>query len=393
MAATGRRPSSSIIDDPDARMSCSDDDDPTAGIVPAPFGCGRPRTEERVGGLTDRRFLLTAPSGISALVSTRGATLVSLVIPDRLGRFRDVVLGFDSPSEYADHAGIYFGCTVGRVANRIRGASFRIGGEVYRLAANDGPNHLHGGADRSLDKVDWAAVTSADSAGQSVSFSYVSADMEEGYPGRLEVSVKYRLTSKNDLRIEHQATTDRATPVNLTNHTYWNLAGDLRLTVLDHELQIDAHQYTPTDHQLIPTGIVESIEGTPLDFRTPRPIGSRIALLEATGARGYDHNYVLAKSRTDEEGLAFAARLRDPASGRQVAIWTTERCLQLYSGNFLPPVTGKLGVEYGHRSGVCLEAQGYPDAVNNPDFPSSVLAPGDTYRSTTVFHLGTDAEP
>jgi aldose 1-epimerase len=345
-----------------------------------------------VGALTDRRFLLTAPSGISALVSTRGATLVALVIPDRLGRFGDVVLGFDSASDYADHAGNYFGCTVGRVASRIRGASFEIGGQVYRLAANDGTNHLHGGQERSFDRVDWTAATSSDAAGQAVSFSYVSPDMEEGFPGRLDVSVTYSLSPENDLRIAYQATTDRATPVNLTNHTYWNLAGDPRLTVLGHEVQIDAHRYTPTDGQLIPTGVVESVDGTPLDFRTPASLGSRIAMLETTGARGYDHNYVLAKSRTDEDGLAFAARLRDPGSGRQVDLWTTERCLQLYSGNFLRSGTGKLGVEYGHRSGVCLEPQGYPDAVNIPDFPSYVLTPGVPYRSTTVFHLGTDAE-
>jgi aldose 1-epimerase len=343
-----------------------------------------------VDALADQRLLLSCATGVCALVSSRGASLVALVIPNRDGRFADVVLGFDTSAEYADHAGIYFGCTVGRVAGRIRRASFTLDGKAYYLAANDGRNHLHGGTERSFDKVNWAAATSSGAGGASVTFTYCSPNMEEGFPGRLDVSVKYLLTRQGDLRIEYEATTDRATPVNLTNHTYWNLTGNPEMSVLDHELEIEAAQYTPTDDELIPTGATVAVEGSPLDFRAPHSMWPGIRELEAMGAGGYDHNLVLTRSRLDADGLAFAGRLQDLGSGRQVEIWTTEPCLQLYSGNFLRPGTGKLGSRYGHRSGVCLEPQGYPAAVNNPGFPSSILQPGVTYRSTTIFRLGTD---
>jgi len=342
-----------------------------------------------VSALADQRFLLSNVMGVTALVSSRGASLVSLVMPDRRGRFADVVLGFDTPAEYASHAGIYFGCTVGRIANRIRGARFTLGGQDYTLAANDGRNHLHGGREHSFDKVNWVAATNADPTGQAVTFTHSSPHLEEGFPGRVDATVKY-LLSQRDLLIEYEVSTDRPTPINLTNHTYWNLTGDPGTAVLDHEVEIDADRYTPTDDELIPTGVIDRVEGTPLDFRAPMPLRTRIGELEATGARGYDHNFVLSRSRLDADGRAYAGRLRDRGSGRQVDIWTSEPCLQLYSGNFLGPGVGKFGSRYDHRSGVCLEAQGYPDAVNNPGFPSSILLPGVTYRSTTVFRLGTD---
>jgi aldose 1-epimerase len=333
----------------------------------------------------DSRFLLVAPSGISALLSSWGAGLVALTIPDRAGRFADVVLGFDAAAEYADHSDLYFGCTVGRVANRMRRASFVLGDMTYRLAANDGLNHLHGGATRSFDKVEWAAEPGRSDLGPRVVFRYASPHLEEGYPGRLEVTITYTLTAHDELRIDYEARSDRATPVNLTNHTYWNLSGDGAGTILDHELQVRADSYAVTDGELLPTGEIKSVDGTALDFRKACAIGSRIAELETTSARGYDHNYVLSGPRSEP---AFAARLRDPASGRVVEVWTTAPCMQVYSGNMMAPTRGKLGAHYARRSGICLEPQGYPDAVHNPAFESILLRPGDVFRSTIVFRLG-----
>jgi aldose 1-epimerase len=337
----------------------------------------------------DQRFLLVAPSGISALVSSWGAGLVALNVPDRTGQFADVVLGFDTAGEYAAQSQLYFGCTVGRVANRIRKASFVLGGTTYKLAANNGPNHLHGGATRSFDKVEWAAEARRSELGASVVFRYTSPHLEEGYPGRLDATVTYTLTKEDELRIDYQARTDRATPVNLTNHTYWNLRGDGTATILDHELQVQADRYTVSDDELIPTGEIKSVEGTALDFRKPRTIGSRIGEVESTGALGYDHNYVLAGAPSQP---AFAARISDPASGRTMEVWTDRPCMQVYSGNLMTPTTGKLGAHYAVRSGLCLEPQGYPDAVNNPAFDSIVLEPGDVYRTTCAFRLSVTAE-
>jgi aldose 1-epimerase len=334
----------------------------------------------------DRRFLLVAPSGISALVSSWGAGLVSLNAPDRAGRFADVVLGFDTADEYSEQSNLYFGCTVGRVANRIRGASFVLGDMTYTLPANDGLNHLHGGSTRSFDKVDWAAEAKRSDLGPSVVFRHSSPHLEEGYPGQLDATVTYTLTAQDEFRIDYEARSDRLTPVSLTNHTYWNLAGDGAGTILGHELQVEADRYTVSDNELLPTGEIKSVDRTPLDFREPHTIGSRVKELESTGARGYDHNYVLSEPRTE---TAFAARLRHPASGRTVEVWTTRPCMQLYSGNLMTPTTGKLGMDYGVRSGLCLEPQGYPDAVNNPGFESIVLKPSEVFRATILFRLST----
>ena len=332
----------------------------------------------------DQRYLLVAPSGISAQLSSRGASLVALKAPDRAGQFADIVLGFDTAQEYADHSQLYFGSTIGRVANRIRGASFMLGDQTYRLAANDRSNHLHGGAARSFDKVDWAAEEHRSESGPCVAFRYTSPDLEEGYPGQLDTVVTYTLTAQDELRIDYEARSDRATPVNLTHHTYWNLSGRGVGTILDHELQVQADTYTVIDDELIPTGAIGSVDGTTLDFRVPRAIGDRISELESTGARGYDHNYVLSGARTEP---AFAARLSDPASGRAVEVWTTRPCLQVYSGNFITPTKRKLGAHYGVRSGICLEPQGYPDSLHNPEFDSVVLEPGNVFRATTIFRL------
>jgi len=340
-----------------------------------------PKAPEQID---DHRYLLVAPSGISAQLSSRGAGLVGLNAPDRAGKLADVVLGFDTAQEYADHSQLYFGSTIGRVANRIRGASFVLGDQTYTLAANDGSNHLHGGPARSFDKVDWAAEQNQSELEASVAFRYTSPHLEEGYPGQLDTVVTYTLTAQDELRIEYEARSDRATPVNLTHHTYWNLAGGGAGTILDHELQVQADTYTVIDDELIPTGAIESVDGTVFDFRKPLAIGSRISELESTGARGYDHNYVLSGARTEP---AFAARVSDPASGRVVEVWTTRPCLQVYSGNFITPTTGKQDAQYGARSGICLEPQGYPDALHNPRFDSVVLEPANVFRATTIFRL------
>lgn len=336
----------------------------------------------------DRRFHLTAPSGIKALISSYGASLVELHAPDRAGRFADIVLGFDTQSEYALHSNLYFGSTIGRTANRIRGATFELDSVTYQLAANDGKNHLHGGAVSSFDKVDWEAEERTGDAGTAVMFRYVSPHLEEGYPGQLDARVTYTLTDRDELRIDYEARSDRATPVSLTHHSYWNLTGDGSRTILDHELQVEADSYTAVDSELIPIGTVKPVDSTALDFRKPSRIGSRIAELEDTGARGYDHNFVLTAS--SDGVVTLAARLRDPESGRILEIWTDRPCIQVYSGNFMRPVVGKLGMHYEHRGGVCLEPQAYPDAMHHPNFPSILLHPGEVYRATTVYRVLTD---
>jgi aldose 1-epimerase len=341
-------------------------------------------------GVRDRRYLLAAPSGVSALVSSWGATLVALHAPDRLGRFADVVLGFDTAVEYAAQASLYVGCTVGRVASRIREARFPLGGSMVELAANEGRHHLHGGPGASFDRVEWEAEAGESPVGPRVVFRRISPDGEEGYPGSLDATATYTLTEADELLVEYEARTDRTTPVNLTNHTYWNLAGAGAPSVLDHRLELAADRWTPTDEERIPTGVIAPVDGTALDFRTERAIGEGIAILEGAGVAGYDHNLVLRPGRAEP---AFAARLRDPASGRVVEILTTQPCLQLYSGNSIAPTRGKLGRHYGRRSGLCLEAQGYPDAVNNPAFDSVLVTPGEVYRQAIVFRLTTDAAP
>ncbi|MEZ4596283.1 MAG: aldose epimerase family protein [Chloroflexota bacterium] len=333
----------------------------------------------------DHRFLLASPSGVTALVSTWGAALVALQAPDRDGRFDDVVLGFDTVEEYRDNARLYFGATIGRVAGRIRGARFTLDDRVVVLPANGGDHHLHGGAGSPFDQVDWAAVAVPTPAGPSVRLSRVSPDGEEGYPGELSAAVTYTLTPDDELHIDYEATTDRTTPLSMTNHAYWNLAGAGAHTVLDHELQVFADRYTPVDADLLPVGTVEPVEGTPLDFREPRVLGDRIAELERTGSRGYDHNFVLPGT-----GDRLAARLRHPGSGRVLEVRTTQPCMNVYSGNMMAPSVGKMGRAYPPRSGICLEPAGYLDAVNIPAFEPVWLRPGETYRQSITLRLTTD---
>ena len=346
-----------------------------------PFG-------KTAGGVAVQIYTLRNDAGMVARVTNFGATLVELHVPDAKGRLADVVLGFDDVSGYdqkssAGAGNQYFGCTAGRVANRIARGRFVLDGKPYVLATNNAPNHLHGG-DVGFGQRVWKAEPLLGADGPALRLRYVSPAGEEGYPGRLTAEVTYTLTSDNELRLEYEARTDAATPVNLTHHSYFNLAGHGRGTILGHMLRIDADRVTAVDDTLIPTGELASVTGTPLDFRRTTRIGLRSDELDGTATKGYDHNYVLAHS--DGE-LRFACRLEDPESARALEVHTTEPGLQLYSGNFLFGQKGKGGATYDFRGGLCLEAQHFPDSVNHPDFPNTILRPGETYRQTTVYRF------
>ena len=359
-----------------AVAACAFADTPVSAAA-EPFG----QTAE---GTPVEAYTIKNDSGMSAKVITRGATLVELHVPDKNGTTADVVLGFDDVAGYESERNQYFGCTTGRVANRIAGGKFTLDGVEYTLAVNNGPNALHGGLDHSLDKVVWKAEElEPRRGGQGVRFTYTSPDGEEGYPGELKMTVSYVLTDDNELRITYRATTDKPTPVNLTNHTYFNLAGAGSETVLDHELQLDASTYTPNDATQIPTGEIVSVEGTPLDFRQPHRIGERIESLLETEALGYDHNFPVDGPFAGRP--RSCARLKDPVSGRVMSVRTNSPAVQLYTGNHLLGQEGKAGKTYPKQSAVCLETQHYPDSVNHPDFPTTILKPGETYRYTTIF--------
>ncbi len=320
-------------------------------------------------------YTLTNSSGITTKVLTYGTIITEIHAPDRAGKNGDVVLGFDNLEQYLKgHP--YFGCTVGRYGNRIAGGHFTMHGKTYQLAVNNGPNHLHGGI-KGFDKVVWKAEPQGD---QAVRFSYLSHDGEEGYPGNLDTTVLMTLTDENELRIDYTAVADQATPINLTNHSYFNLAATG--TVLGHEMMLSANDYTPVDQSSIPTGEIKPVRGTPMDFTTPKPIGSRIS--EVVGEKvGYDHNYVINRGGP---GLALTARAHDPLTGRVLEVHTTQPGVQFYTGNYLDgSLTGKYGVIYQQHSGFCLETQHFPDSVNHPNFPSTILRPGQTFRQSTVF--------
>jgi aldose 1-epimerase len=328
--------------------------------------------------------LYTLKNGdFTAKVTTFGATLTELHAPDKDGKTADVVLGFDSIDGYVGKHP-YFGATVGRVANRIAGGKFTLDDKEYTLARNNGPNSLHGG-NKGFDKAVWKAEEVANPDGPSVRFTHTSPDGDEGYPGNLAVSVTYTLLEKGRLRIDYKATTDKATPVNLTNHSYFNLAGPASGTILDHEVTIGANEYTRSDETMIPTGKLAPVRGTPLDFNKPTAIGSRIDEIKGDPG-GYDHNYVLTGHNPEKP--IRAAEVRDPKSGRGLRVYTTEPGLQFYTGNFLDgTLTGKGGVVYKKQQAFCLEAQHFPDSVNHPNFPSTILRPGKTYTQTTIYEL------
>lgn len=337
------------------------------------------------------RYTLTNRNGTEVQVITYGAIITAITVPDREGHFADVALGFNTLDGYTSdlyrQVNPYFGAVVGRYGNRIAEGRFTLDDSTYTLATNDGPNHLHGGL-KGFDKVLWEWASFEDSAGVGVVLSYTSPDGEEGYPGTLRTRVTYTLTDADELVVDYHATTDRATPVNLTQHTYFNLAGEGSGDILGHELTINAEAFTPVDATLIPTGEVRDVVGTPFDFRQPTPIGARIeqADEQLQHAGGYDHNFVLVEDPPGEGGLRLAARVHEPTSGRVLEVRTTEPGLQFYSGNFLDgSLTGKGGNAYEHRTGFCLETQHFPNAPNEPAFPSTILRPGETYRSRTVF--------
>jgi aldose 1-epimerase len=348
------------------------------GFKREPFGKLADGTEVELLTLTNK-------NGVEVQLITFGAIVRSIKVPDRNGKVADIVHGFDDLDGYV-RAHPYFGAVIGRYGNRIGNARFTLEGTTYKLAANNGPNHLHGGV-KGFDKYVWDVRPSADNAG--VTFSRTSPDGEEGYPGTLQVRVTYVLTDTNQLRITYEAATDKATPVNLTSHSYFNLAGHDAGDVMQHQLAIVADRYTPVDRDLIPTGELARVEGTPFDFRKPVAIGARIngSHEQLTFGRGYDHNWVLGTGA----GLRRAARVVEPASGRTLDVSTTEPGLQFYTGNFLDgTIKGKGGTVYKHRSAFCLETQHFPDSPNKPDFPSTILRPGETYRSQTVFSFGVD---
>lgn len=361
---------------------------------------GRPSlTRGSFGTLADGRavelFVLRNARGTEVRVTNYGAIVTSIRTPDRYGRFDDIVLGFDTVREY-ETSSPYFGAVVGRVANRIARGRFSLDGKAYSLAVNNAPNALHGGV-RGFDKVLWQGepFEGGDSVG--VTLRYTSPDGEEGYPGTLQVTVRYTLTARDELAVDYRATTDKATPVNLSQHTYWNLAGTGRSAEPnaalawngEHRLTLHASAYTPVDSTLIPTGVLAPVTGTPFDFRTPTAIGAHIDQdhVQLRYGRGYDHNWVI--DRRGRSGLVPAARVEEPVTGRTLDVATTEPGVQFYAGNFLDgTLLGKAGRRYGHRSTVVLETQHYPDSPNHANFPSVTLRPGQVYRSRTVFSFG-----
>ncbi|MHC4241151.1 MAG: aldose epimerase family protein [Planctomycetota bacterium] len=343
--------------------------------------------EKLFGRMPDGRevtlYELKNANGVRAGIINYGAILVSLEVSDRDGKFDDVALGFDDMDSYIQRNPL-FGAVVGRYANRIANASFTLDGTEYKLTANAGKNHIHGGRNKRFDKVLWegSPLTGRKEAG--VRFTYLSKDGDEGFPGNLKCIVTYTLTNNNELKISYEATTDKPTIINLTNHSYFNLAGAGNGDVLDHEMIINADYYTPSDTALIPTGEIHNVKDTPLDFTSAKTIGARINLLAQT--RGYDHNYVLKNSGGE---LIPAARVYEPRSGRVMEVQTTEPGMQFYTANGMRGIKGKGGKIYNNHYGFCLETQHFPDSPNKPHFPSVVLRPGEKFNTITVFTFST----
>src|SRR5579864_4058758 len=325
-------------------------------------------------------FILTNKNGMEAAITNYGGTVVILKVPDRNGKLDDVVLGYDKLDGYATGKA-YFGAIVGRYANRIAHAKFTLNGTTYTLAKNDGDNHLHGGFNKRV----WTARDISSGTGQALELAYLSKDGEEGFPGNLSVKVVYTLTDQNELKIDYSATTDKDTVLNLTNHAYFNLAGQGNGDILQQQIMIKADRFTPTDATSIPTGELRSVKGTPFDFTNLTAIGARIEQddQQLKLGRGYDHNWVLNNEKAGS--LIMAAQAYDPHSGRLLEVSTTEPGLQFYTGNFLDGIRGKEGKVYNRRYAFCLETQHFPDSPNHPEFPSAVLKAGQPYRSTTVY--------
>lgn len=330
-------------------------------------------------------YTLANESGAKVSITNYGGTVTSIMVPDREGKMGDVVLGFDTVAGYVEKSP-YFGCITGRYANRIAKGKFSIDGREYTVATNNEPNHLHGGL-KGFDKQIWKANIGNDGDNPTLTLTYTSPDGEEGYPGTLTNTVTYTWTQQNALRIDYTSTTDKPTILNLTNHSYFNLAGEGSETVLDHKLQINAEHYNPVDPTSIPTGI-DPVKDTPFDFTSLTRIGQRIDQEDEQlkNGKGYDHNFVLKMK--DDGKLMTAAMVTESTSGRFLIVKTTEPGIQFYSGNFLDGPAGKGGKPYPHRSALCLEAQTFPDSPNQKSFPSPVLRPGETYTQTTIYQLG-----
>jgi aldose 1-epimerase len=381
-------------------LACTKDrpaaDSSAATAAPAPAtGGGASVTRASFGTTPDGTpvdvYTLTNAHGIRMRVLTYGGIVQSLETPDRAGKLDDVVLGFDDLQGYVKSSP-YFGAIVGRYGNRIAGGRFTLDGKTYKLATNNGPNALHGGI-KGFDKVVWAAQQFKSDSGVGVVLTHTSPDGDEGYPGTLNANVTYTLTDRDELAIDYEATTDKATPVNLTNHSYWNLAGEGARDILGHVLTIESSAIVPVDSTLIPTGSLMPVAGTPFDFRSPTAIGARIEdkHQQIQFGKGYDHTFVLDGAR--QNGVAHAAHVAEPTTGRTLDVYTTEPGVQFYSGNFLDgTITGKRGRVYGHRSGLALETHHYPDSPNRPNFPSTILRPGQTYRTHTVYKFGTEKQ-
>jgi aldose 1-epimerase len=353
-----------------------------------------PITTTSFGRLPDGRetqlFTLRTSAGWQADISNFGGVVARLLVPDRAGRLADVVLGFDTAAKYAGHSA-YFGSLIGRFGNRIAGGRFALDDKSYALATNNFPGgvpcHLHGGPG-GFHQVLWAAEPSTAGGQPALRLSYLSPDGEEGYPGNLAVTVTYTLTQAGELRIDYEATTDRATPLNLTHHGYFNLQGEGNGDILGHELTLAAARFTPVTAGLVPTGTIAPVAGTPLDFRTAKTIGERINVADEQLARaaGYDHNYVLDAG--EAAAPVLAATVDERSSGRRMEVLTTEPGVQFYSGNFLDgTLVGKSGHAYQQRTGFCLETQHFPDSPNQPSFPNTILRPGTVWRSTTIFRF------
>jgi len=335
-------------------------------------------------GTEAQLFTLTNASGAKATITNYAGTLVSLMMPDKDGKMGDVVLGFDDVTGYTGpafrKANPYIGALIGRYGNRIKNGKFTIDGKTYQVGVNNGPNSLHGGK-VGYDQKIWDAQPGTSPEGQTLTLKYLSKDGEEGYPGNLQITVVYTLTDNNALKIDYTATTDKATPINLTNHAYFNLSHGVSKDILAHEVTLPADRYTVVDANLIPTGELKPVKGTPFDFTTPHAIGKRIAQV----AGGYDHNWVL----NGGEGQHSAATVYDPASGRTMEVTTDQPGIQFYTGNFLDgSLKGKGGTVYGKHGGFCLETQHFPDSPNQPKFPNTVLKPGETYHTTSTYTFG-----
>lgn len=335
-------------------------------------------------------YKLKNSHGVEVHVTNFGAIITSIVVPDRDGKLGDIALGYNDVSGYINAVDKpYFGAIVGRYGNRIAGGKFSIDGQEYKLPVNNGPNALHGGV-IGFDKVVWDAETKVDQTGQHVVLKYLAKDREEGYPGNLQVQVTYTLNEKNQLIVDYLATTDKATPVNLTQHTYFNLKGEGQGDILGHELTLNASHYTPVDETLIPTGKIAPVAGTPFDFRKPKAIGRDIDANDEQlrFGGGFDHNWVLDEAAPNSRSgdMRLAAEVYEPTTGRVMTIHTMEPGIQFYCGNFLDGrLKGKSGQAYVHRGGFCLETQHYPDSPNQPNFPTTILKPGQTYKTQTVF--------